>query len=330
MKTVCVCSAAVLTVLAAADFAAARATQPEAAAAASGSSVAPDARFLLSNERFHGDPEILWPGFLSGMRGFENFFEPIGQPLYFESPLINTNIRLLYIHHDFPEKSQIGGGDLHVFGAEARLAVTDRLAVIATKDGHSWLNAGILPEDDGWNDIAVGLKYALVADKENDVIITPGFRWEWSNGDNEVLQGNAQEWSPFVSVAKGIGLFHFMSNFTLRVPDSQNQGNTIFSWDAHFDYDLSELIPGFAPVLEFHGLHYLTDGTRFPLRVGAMDYDNIGSADVAGTSVFWVGVGGRFKLSPNASIGATYELPLNNRNSDILENRVTVDFTITW
>lgn len=295
-----------------------------------GGAISDRATFTFWNDRLHGDPEILWPGFLNGMRGFEHFHEPIGQPLYFESPFINSNVRLVYLHHNFPDKSQLQGGDLHVVGAQARLALTDRLAFIATKDGHSWLNAGILQEDDGWNDIAVGLKYALVVDKEADLVITPGIRWEWSNGDNEVLQGGADEFSPFVSIAKGLDKLHLIGNMTVRVPEEEDDGNMIFSWDLHVDYDLGDVVKGFAPVLEIHGLHYLTDGTRLPLRVGGMDYDNFGSSDVAGTSVIWVGLGGRFRLSPHASLGATFELPLTNRNSDIMDNRVTVDLTFTW
>ncbi len=293
--------------------------------------LSPRATFALSDQRFHDDPEVLFPGFLNGMRGFEHFYDPVGQPLYFETPFINTNVRILYIHHNFPKKGQIQGGDLHVAAAEARLALTDRLGFIATKDGYSWLNTGILPDDGGWNDISVGLKYALIADRENDLVLTTGFRWEWSNGDGEVLQGNSQELSPFIVCAKGFGDLHLMANANLRFPTSDNQGNRIASWDLHVDYDLSSIgLKGFAPIVELHGLHYLSDGGRLPVNFGGMDYDNFGSTDVAGSTVIWFGVGGRLKLTPQVSIGSTFELPLTNRNADILDNRVTVDITLTW
>lgn len=38
-------------------------------------------------------------GFLTGLRGFEDFHEPVGQPLYFESPFNDTGIRALYLKH---------------------------------------------------------------------------------------------------------------------------------------------------------------------------------------------------------------------------------------
>lgn len=302
------------------------------AAPTAGSTLSPTARFLLSDQRFFGEPEVLWPGFLNGLRGFEHVAEPIGNPIYFESPFINTNIRLLYLHHNFPNNSGLQGGDLNVIGAQARLALTERLAFIAPKDGYSWLRTGVLPNDDGWNDITVGAKYALIVDRESRFVLTPGFRWEWSNGNEGVLQGGCQEFSPFVSVAKSWGELNVLGNITYRIPEGGDEGNQIFSWDIHFDADLEPLvgIKGIAPVIEFHGIHYLTNGNRFPLRVGGMDYNNLGTQFVAGTATVWTGMGFRFKFSPNASLGCTYEIPLTSQDRDILENRVSVDLVLSW
>jgi hypothetical protein len=302
-----------------------------ASAASTTIGVNPKATFLLSNERMHSDPEVFWPGFLSGMRGFEHFYDPIGQPIYFESPFVNTSARLLFLHHEFADGSQLQGGQLNVLAAQARLAVTERLAIIATKDGYSWLSAGALPEDEGWNDIAIGAKYAFIVDHEHDFVLTAGARWQWGNGDGKVLQGYSQEISPFVSFAKGFDRLHFIGDLSWRLPFDRDKGNTVFQWDLHTDYEIApEALPGFAPCVEVHGLHYWTNGARFPLKVGGLDYANIGSEHVAGSSVVWMGVGARWKLSPNFSVGSTYEFALTNRNADIMDDRVTVDVTFTW
>lgn len=288
-----------------------------------------NATFLLSSERLQGeDQTILWPGFLNGLRGFEQFYDPVGQPIYFESPFINTSARLIYIYHTFAEGSQLQGGDLNVVAAQARLAITERLALIATKDGYSWLNPGIFPaEEDGWNDIALGLKYAFYVDREAQMVITGGARWQWANGNHQVLQGYSQEISPFVSLAKGWDKFHLIADATVRLPFDDNDGNTVFQWDAHFDYEVFE---GFAPCIELHGLHYWTNAENLDLTVGGLDYANIGSSGVAGSTVIWMGLGGRFKFSPNVSAGCTYEFALTNKNADIMDQRVTVDLTFTW
>jgi hypothetical protein len=312
---------------------AAQAAQPAPAPAVPERSFVGDdkASFLLSNERFHSDPEVLWPGFLSGLRGFDHFYAPVGNPLYFESPFNTTELRLLYLYHIFPRSSQIGGGNLNVWAAQIRVALTERWGFIATKDGWSDLNAGILPKDSGWNDFAIGTKYAFWVDREADWVMSGGIRWEWENGDRGVLQGADQELSPFVSWAKGWDRFHFIGNTTLRIPCDENDGNYIFMWDTHFDYEIApEALPGLAPLVELRGLHYLTDGERMPLGVGAYDYSNIGSNEVEGNSVISFGLGFRWKFTPNFSIGSTWEFPLTAKHVDIHGGRLTADAIISW
>lgn len=290
-------------------------------------SMSPKAEYLLSKERWHSDPEVGWKGLFSGLRGFEHFYNPVGNPIYFETPFNNTGIRFLYLHHNFDDKSVLAGGDLSVYAVQARVALTERLAFIATKDGYSDLNAKALPQDEGWNDIAAGLKYVFYVDREADFVATFGARYQMGNGDAKVLQGGVQELSPFISVAKGWDKFHMIASLTDRLPLDNDKGNNVLQWDVHADY---EVFKGFAPMIELHGLHYLDDGTRTPLSVGGVDYSNLGSTDVAGSTVIWAGVGGRFKLNPHASIGATYEYPLTNSKADIFGDRVTVDLELTW
>lgn len=293
--------------------------------------VSPKATFALSREPWHDDPTVLWPGFLSGLRGFEHFYEPVGNPLYFESPFINTSLRLLYLAHDFPNDSQIGGGNVNVYAAQVRVALTDRFAFIATKDGWSDLNARVLPSDEGWNDFAIGVKYALLADPESDFVLTSGLRWEWSNGDIRVLQGNTDELSPFISFAKGWDQLHLLGDVSARFPVDQDEGNNILQWDLHLDYEIApESLPGFAPMIEIHGLHYLSDGEKWPLSVGGYDYTNLGSMDVSGSSVISAGLGFRWKLNPHASIGSTWAFPLHSNDGDIMGNRFTFDLILGW
>lgn len=293
---------------------------------------APKATYAFGSERMHKDSKVFWDGFLSGLRGFEHFYNPVGNPIYFETPFNNTGVRFLYLHHTFAEESQLQGGDLNVYALQARLAITERLGFIATKDGYSDLNADALPKENGWNNIAAGLKYAFYVDRETDFVATAGFRYEMENGDKEVLQGGVQELSPFISVAKGWGQFHFIGNMSYRVPvSSGDDGNTILQWSTHFDYEVApESLPGFAPIVELHGLHYLDNGTRTGLKVGGLDYTNLGSTDVSGSTVVWAGIGARWKLSPHASVGAVYEHALTNQNADIFADRVTVDVELTW
>jgi hypothetical protein len=293
----------------------------------SDTSLAMKATYLVSDSSITPDKEIGWKGLLTGLKGFEHFYNPVGSPIYFENPFNSTEVRLLYLHHEFASKSQLAGGHLDVFAAQIRLAITERLGFIATKDGYSQLRANALPRDEGWNDLAFGFKYVFWVDRENDFVVTGGFRYQAGNGSGKVLQGGCQEVSPFITFAKGWDKFHLIADVSDRIPLDNDKGNNVVQWDIHADY---EIYKGIAPMLELHGLHYCSNGTRTPLSVGGLDYTNLGSTDVAGSTVIWAGLGARFKLSPNFSLGATYEMNLGNRKADIMDKRVTVDFVFTW
>ena len=51
------------------------------------------------------DSQILWPGFLYGMSGFEKMPLPVSSPLYFEEPFIRSSVRFLYLYHNIPSGS---------------------------------------------------------------------------------------------------------------------------------------------------------------------------------------------------------------------------------
>ena len=269
-------------------------------------------------------------GFLTGLTGFEHFHEAVGQPIYFESPFNDTSLRALYLKHNFGDGSPLGGGDVTVYAVQARLALTERLGLIATKDGYSVMRAGaVVPDDEGWNDLAAGLKYVLVADKANDFVVTPGIRYQASNGTRAVLQGGVAEVSPFVSVAKGLNDLHMLANATLRVPTNHDDGNVVGHWDLHVDYDLNpKSYCVVAPVAEIHGVHYLDDGAT-ALPIGGLDYTNLGSQP-ADHFVCWAGLGLRAEISQRYEFGAVYEFALTDPDGDIMDSRITVDFIVRW
>lgn len=271
--------------------------------------------------------EILWPGFLYGMQGFEKMPLPVSQPLYFEDPFIRSDLRFLYLYHSFGKGSTLRGGHVQVFALQIRLALTERLQFLATKDGYSNLRATALPDADGFNDFAIGLKYAFMWDTQPDEewIFSGGLRWEWQNGDEDILQGDSQELSPFLSYAHRWDKFNFMSGLTWRIPMDRHDAVHSVMWDFHFSY---ELLENFFPLVEFHGLHYLSNADRLPFDIEGLDYSNIGSSDVNGNSVYWAAIGFRWHLMQHVSAGATYEFPLMNPDNDIFEQRVTVNISL--
>jgi hypothetical protein len=288
-----------------------------------------DRSSVIESEDGMIEPEpSLWKGFLTGDRHFRDKPRPMGAPWYFEDPFINSDLRPFFTWHKFPRSGALGGGQLTVYAMQVRLALSERLQFIATADGFSHLESPILHDDTGANDLAIGLKYALIVDHENDFLLSTGLRWRLSNGHARTLNGNVDELSPFITLYQGIGKWNFIADVVGRIAMDEHQGNHILSWDAHVDYELFE---NFFPLLEIHGLHYLSNGDRLPWDIGGADYANIGSNDVAGTAAFWGSVGFRWNLAEHVSWGAAYEFPLQDpQNNDIFEQRAISGLTITY
>ena len=64
----------------------------------------------------------------------DSAISPVANPLFFESPLIQSEARPIFIYHNFDDK--FIGGFARVYAVQLRWAVTERLAIIATKDGY--------------------------------------------------------------------------------------------------------------------------------------------------------------------------------------------------
>jgi hypothetical protein len=289
------------------------------------------ATFLLSPHRQPPEEWLLIPDLFRGMRGFEHFYEPLGNPFYFESPFIASQVRVLFLWHKIPDRSALGGGDFNQWIPQFRLALSDRLALMITKGGYVDLNAERLRNDEGVSEFGWGLKYALWVDEENQFVLTSGLRWHLDNGGVGRYQSGTQELSPFISLAKGFDRLHIIGNFAGRIPMDRNRGNYAVLWDAHVDYEIApQTLPGLAPTIEVRGMHFVSDAERFPTRVSGLDYANLGASDVAGTGTVSAGIGFRWKLTPNASLGSMWEFPLHDAHNDNLASRVVVDLSFSW
>lgn len=270
--------------------------------------------------------EQAWPGFLTGLRGYDQFVMPVGMPVYFEDPFITTDLRLIYIYHGIPDGSALRGGQVHLVAAQIRVALTERLAFIATKDGYSWVDSHITPAGDGWNDFAIGLKYAIYSDPDAQFLVSAGVRWEWSNGSTDAWQGgDSHELSPFIAFAKGWDDWHFLGTVSGRIPTDRSDANASLLWNLHLDYALTET---FRPLIEIHGIHWLTDADRLPLGQDYLDVGSLGAAKAAGRDFFSAGIGFRWQVAANVSVGLTYEIPLESADENLMDQRLTFNTVI--
>jgi hypothetical protein len=274
---------------------------------------------------------------------YPGFVPTLSFPYLFEDPFITTGVSVWAIWHDFPESSVFEGGDLRAVSVQVRLALTERLAAVATKDGYYELRPDndLLDTEKGWGDLAFGLKYALIDRPEDRFILTPSLRYEMTQGSTDVLQGNGEGvWIPGLSMGLGLGEFHTMAAFGAQLPVDGDEESTLLYYNLHVGRQIFDRLVG---VLELNGLHYIDDGDgstriktslgRLPLSVvqsalrtgsfDGLDVANLGSEGVDGNDFISLSFGVQFQLRPGLHLGAAYERPITRRR-DIMKQRATL------
>jgi hypothetical protein len=255
----------------------------------------------------------------------DRFIDPLTAPTLFESPVIATNLRPIAAYHSLPDDSIFAGGDVQILALQARWAVTDRLALIATKDGYVQVNPDSGADESGMADIAAGLKFALVEAEKAGLLITPGVTYELPSGDEEVFQGNGDGLvRPFVAAGWDLGRFNLLANVGYDMPLDNDAESTRFTWHGHADF---QVFDNLFPLIEINGLTYTDDGAAMAADFEGVDFFNLGSNDVSGNTLVTGAVGLRWRIG-NSAIGAAYEAPLTSRE-DLFGWRVTLDW-VFW
>lgn len=259
---------------------------------------------------------------------------PVANPVFFEEPFIRSEIRPLFIYQNLGKQLPVGGayvpvgGSVQVYAMEVRWAVSDRLAIIATKDG--WVDFkpdATLTKASGWADISLGLKYALIDERANEFILTPGIELELPTGNRDVFQGNGQgEWDIFLAAAKGWGDFTLMGNVGARVPNNMTRDTAQLHYSAQFAHHTHK---HFLPFIAANAFTVLNAGNQLPLTVEGFDLINFGSSRAAGATQATLAGGFRSKLHDRVELGFAYERSVTNPRG-VLDDRFTVDFVLRF
>ncbi|MCB0360513.1 MAG: hypothetical protein KDD44_12780, partial [Bdellovibrionales bacterium] len=258
----------------------------------------------------------------------DNMISPITNPLQFEDPRITTEVRPAYVYHGLDNDFVTQGGDVQLWAAQARIAITDRLGLIATKDGYLEINGDeVVTDANGSANLAGGLKYAVVMDEAAGEILTLGLRMEIPTGDPEVFQGQGDGiLAPMVSGAMALGDFNVMGFTQLRLA-LDDDDSTFWDTSLHVDYPIGN----FYPVVELHMFHVADAGNRIGLEGEGADVINFGSSGADGDTTLNMGVGARYRICKSLDVGVGYEFPLTN-DEDVFGWRLTTDLIarIDW
>jgi hypothetical protein len=307
----------------------------------------------VSNAAQPEDCPLFFPDFRCERSGrYEGFVMPMASPYLFEDPFITTGVQGVGIWHDFPGDSVFGGGDAWVVALQARVAITDRLALIATKDGYIFMdpaNDAVFKDNDGFFDITAGLKYALIDMPEKNFIASPSLRFDIPVGDRDVFSGNGDGVViPAMSAAWGIDKFHVIGDLGGRIPFDRDKESTSLFYHLHLDYALLEY---FVPLIELSGYHWTNSGdgsatvhgtkispalslseAQAALGVGRFegaDLVNLGSEGVAGNDLVTLAFGAKIPLNRHVAFGVIYELPITHRE-DIFNQRVMMSVVLEF
>ena len=268
---------------------------------------------------------------------FDDFISPMSNFIFFEDPRTLTEARALFFNHKLP--SSIGtlglpGGDVQLYALQLRFALSERLSVIAVKDGFIVADIDGGPLDallnDGWADVSAGLKYNLLSDPDKGNLLSAGFTYEVPIGSTRALQDIGDgEFHLFVSGGKRLlnGLAHYMGAVGYRIPvDSAVQTSSIH-WSNHFDGKITENLYAFTEVVWWHWTDSADSG--LPLGVGGQDPFNLSSTNVTGNNLVTQNVGIKLKPSGNVELGVAYEFPLT-AFQDVIDNRIQAELILRF
>ncbi len=251
---------------------------------------------------------------------------PVTNPLYFEDPAVSTEIRPLFLYHQIDKSFLTGGGNVEVYAMQLRYAVTDRLAIIATEDGYiNFHPKSVLTHTSGWADLAAGVKYALIDDKENTFLLTPGLKLKLPTGNENVFQGTGDgQWDLFVSSAKGLGYnFHLTGNLGFLVPNDFDKETAEAHYSLQLDYHVCRY---FTPFISMNGFTVLDDAKGLGLPTEGFDLINFGSSAASGDTQIALGIGFRSRLLEHLDAGFAYEFCATHPQG-LFGDRFTVDLS---
>jgi hypothetical protein len=265
-------------------------------------------------------------GFLTGNRDFPNFIGFLSNPLQSIDPRAQTILFPMFgsawASADSP---RLPSADMQVYGAGLWVAASDRLSFGANQGGYAVVDVshhrerlltrlGLpVPERDragqreGWLNLGGFLQYTVIADVENQFILTAGMRVEVPSGATQVFQGgdNPPYLAPYFTAGKECGCWHVLATGGYEFPAGSGVATTnLFYLNLHLDRKIGWLYP----LVEFNGSYHATEvDLSLPLRHRVLDLGTFSSTG----NLLMIAVGANAVLIPGKlEFGAVYSRPI--------------------
>ena len=260
----------------------------------------------------------------------DTMISPVSNPVLFEDPHITTELRPVFMYHEFRSDFLTQGGNAEYYGLQFRYAVNDRLGLILPKFAVMSVYPGNeeMDQGTGLSNLTAGAKWVFLKDPEFDGIFTGGLRYEFPTGADTVLQGEGSGFlNPFFSgAAKLAPNVNFVAASGVRIR-MQSEDSTMWDLDMHIDTQLGS----FFPLFELNMTHCIGAGKRYTGGSEGGDLWILGMDGAAGNTLLTGAAGARYKFTNNFSIGAAYQFPITSgAGSDVFRWRLTSDMILTF
>lgn len=279
---------------------------------------------------------------------FASAIRPVSNPTLFDLALPRTNVHAIFMNQQMPSRvATVGGGsaplggDFQVYAVQFEYALHDRLSVVATKDGYVNFDPDTtLSDESGFANLAAGLKYAMIFQPENGFALSGTATVEVPTGSDSVTEGEGDGAVNLIlsslKVAQG---WQFSSGAGLHLP-FDGDANALTSFvSSHVSYQVCQY---FIPLLECNWYHVVDEGdgsNRFNDQIGGAlpsviafeggDLLNWGASNAKDNAdIVTIAAGFRSCLKDNVHAGVAYEVPLTDREKNLMESRLTVD--LVW
>lgn len=254
----------------------------------------------------------------------ERFVRPVTAPYFHEDSFVTSDVRAWYLRHEFEDDTI--GGDVTVIALQVRLALTNRLQLVAYKDGYTRFD-GTLGDSDGLNDIGAGLKYALIQDWESQTHMAVGLGYEIGLGDEDVLQ-DTNEFRLWASFNQGFDRLHLGSTINYIIAEDLQDGllgnADMLMIHLHADYYVNEW---FSPVIESNA-YIVTDDGNSPVPFSGVDAASLAGGEDEDTVTIAIGAELR-PFGPGVSIRGAYETELTDSIS-LFGDRLTLSAVVEF
>ncbi|MCU0794455.1 MAG: transporter [Akkermansiaceae bacterium] len=277
--------------------------------------------------------------------GFEKARKPMTNPTMFDLAIPGTNVHPIFLYHNLPSfvNTTVGplamGGHVEVYALQFEIAFSERLSLVATKDGYVRFRPdqpSLWTQQSGFANIAAGLKYAFIYDPANSFAVSGAATYEFPTGNHDVYQveGNGAL-NLILSTVKLWDNLQIAASGGVRLPfDGQQSTNSFVS--AHASY---EVMPWFIPLVEVNWHSVLSAGNGRPnyfsqalgltpavATFEGNDLLNFGAANsTQNRDLVTAAIGFRSRITDHITTGVAYEIPLTDENNSVIDDRFTVD-----